>query len=229
MRVLGANCHFRYGPEAGDAGSFRACVHHASVRPLSDRQHTKVAFFFRESTQGERRAKRGLGGGDEQGEEELAKRRRQVALELEAANLEARQKEATAAFGANAPPLWSLTASAQGRGHQRTVKQRCGVCAGCVRYDQVRRVQGRQGAGKADCGSCYFCRDKNKFGGKGIIKQICITRWCEEKLPPQLLQHARRMVGAADARPEDAGGEQAGEAKVGTDEASRMRAQSRRP
>ena len=27
--------------------------------------------------------------------------------------------------------------------------------------------------GKGDCGSCKFCKDKKKFGGKGTLKKKC--------------------------------------------------------
>lgn len=47
MRVVGAGRYFDYGPAAGDAGSFRARVHHASVAPCSPREHLKIAFFFK--------------------------------------------------------------------------------------------------------------------------------------------------------------------------------------
>ena len=41
-------------------GSFRARCHHASVAPKSTAEHLKIAYFFRKSEQGERRAKRAL-------------------------------------------------------------------------------------------------------------------------------------------------------------------------
>ena len=47
MRVLGAAHPFAYGAEAGAAGSFQARLHHASIPPKSDREHFKVAFFYR--------------------------------------------------------------------------------------------------------------------------------------------------------------------------------------
>jgi uncharacterized membrane protein YgcG len=47
MRVVGASRHFYYGPAAGDAGCFRAALHHASVPPTSEREHLKIAFFFK--------------------------------------------------------------------------------------------------------------------------------------------------------------------------------------
>ena len=47
MRVVGASHNFLYGASAGDAGCFRAKLHHASVRPDSEREHLKLVFFFR--------------------------------------------------------------------------------------------------------------------------------------------------------------------------------------
>ena len=34
-----------------------------------------------------------------------------------------------------------------------------------------------------DCGQCKFCKDKKKFGGRGVLKQKCVhkekkTKWC---------------------------------------------------
>lgn len=58
MRVVGASRNFFYGPKAGDAGCFKAKLYHASVEPRSRKEHLKVAFFFRRSEKGERRAKR---------------------------------------------------------------------------------------------------------------------------------------------------------------------------
>ena len=62
MRVVGAKRHFAYGGAAGAAGAFRARLFHASVAPKSEREHLKVAFFFRNSVKGERLAKRSLVG-----------------------------------------------------------------------------------------------------------------------------------------------------------------------
>ena len=87
MRVVGAEQHFWYGPEAGASGSFRARVHHASVRPAEGTsEHLKIAYFFRASAKGERRAKRGLAAADEPS---LAQRRRSVTHELNGFSLEA--------------------------------------------------------------------------------------------------------------------------------------------
>ena len=85
MRVVGGEQHFSYGPESGAAGCFRARAHHASVEPHPDsREHLKVAYFFRASLKGERRAKRALIGGGGVHELELAQRRRLVTHDLNA-------------------------------------------------------------------------------------------------------------------------------------------------
>lgn len=42
-------------------------------------------------------------------------------------------------------------------------RKRCGECTGCV---------------AVDCGSCKFCSDKPKFGGRGKKKKPCINRKC---------------------------------------------------
>ena len=84
MRVVGASHYFEYDAAAGGSGAFLARLFHASVEPAPDTsEHLKVAFFFRASTKGERRAQRSLAaagiGGDQQ---ELADRRQRVALEM---------------------------------------------------------------------------------------------------------------------------------------------------
>ena len=47
MRVVGAAPHFYYKAQAGAAGLFRARLYHASVAPVSPKEHLKIAFFFR--------------------------------------------------------------------------------------------------------------------------------------------------------------------------------------
>ncbi len=90
MRVVGAPQHFHYGPEPGASGSFRASVFHASVAPESEGEHLKIAYFFRASAKGERRAKRGLAAqGVADDDEGLAQRRRHVTHELNGFTLEA--------------------------------------------------------------------------------------------------------------------------------------------
>ncbi len=39
-----------------------------------------------------------------------------------------------------------------------------------------------EGCLAADCGSCIYCMDKNKFGGPGKKKRKCITRKCTASL-----------------------------------------------
>lgn len=43
-------------------------------------------------------------------------------------------------------------------------KVACGQCVGCK---------------TKDCGTCRFCQDKPKFGGKGTLKQKCLQRHCQ--------------------------------------------------
>lgn len=47
MRVVGAPCHFTYGPRPGASGCFLADLFHASVPWTSTRDHLKIAFFFK--------------------------------------------------------------------------------------------------------------------------------------------------------------------------------------
>ncbi len=105
MRVVGGTRHFEYGPNAGDAGSFRARVYHASVVPKSTREHMKIAFFFRKSEKGERRVNRrtlALGAEPDHGsvgEEEIERRRQKVAREIEASSRMAGRSESLRAYG----------------------------------------------------------------------------------------------------------------------------------
>ena len=43
-------------------------------------------------------------------------------------------------------------------------RKRCGICSSCT---------------ASDCGVCRYCRDKPKFGGKGVLKQCCVQRKCK--------------------------------------------------
>lgn len=45
----------------------------------------------------------------------------------------------------------------EGEGEWRARKGRCGRCAGCQRED---------------CGECFSCKSKIKFGGGGTLKQV---------------------------------------------------------
>jgi hypothetical protein len=44
--------------------------------------------------------------------------------------------------------------------------RRCGECEGCTRDD---------------CGQCFACLDKPRFGGKGTKKKACTERFCRLK------------------------------------------------
>ena len=48
MRVLAAGFDFEYAPQAGAAGCFQAAHFHQSIAPASEREHLKLAFFFRQ-------------------------------------------------------------------------------------------------------------------------------------------------------------------------------------
>jgi len=61
-----------------------------------------------------------------------------------------------------------LSAAAKASAANRGRTNRCGSCTGCLR---------------GDCGACKNCRDKPKFGGKGIKKQACVRRACNNPLP----------------------------------------------
>ena len=58
MAVVGALDDFSYGPEAGASGHFDAELFHMSRKPESEREHLKMAFFFRRCEKGERLALR---------------------------------------------------------------------------------------------------------------------------------------------------------------------------
>ena len=58
MAVVGALDDFSYGPEAGASGHFDAELFHMSRKPESEREHLKMAFFFRRYEKGERLALR---------------------------------------------------------------------------------------------------------------------------------------------------------------------------
>ena len=71
--------------------------------------------------------------------------------------------------GGGTPSLASLQmSSAKASAGRAGRTNRCGTCAGCVR---------------GDCGACKNCKDKPKFGGKGIKKQACVRRACNNPLP----------------------------------------------
>ena len=53
---VGALDDFSYGPEAGASGHLDAELYHMSRKPESEREHLKMAFFFRRCEKGERLA-----------------------------------------------------------------------------------------------------------------------------------------------------------------------------
>ena len=71
-----------------------ARAYHASVAPKEGTtQHTKLAFFFRESIKGERRAKRALAAEGVDDDDALAQRRQRVMHELSNYSLQAQAYE----------------------------------------------------------------------------------------------------------------------------------------
>ena len=55
----------------------------------------------------------------------------------------------------------------------------------CILVGRRRRCQTCEGCRKTvDCGVCRFCRDKPKFGGRGTLKQACITKRCIRLVNP---------------------------------------------
>lgn len=78
MAIIGADRHFEYGPQAGACALFRASLYHASVPPVSSREHIKIAFFFRACANARKiaRVKRPLVSGDGTADEPSAARRR---------------------------------------------------------------------------------------------------------------------------------------------------------
>ena len=163
MRVVGAQRNFQYGAPAGSAGAFRARVFHASVAPAADTsEHLKIAFFFKASSKGERRAKRvhASAGMDE------AEARRHVALELSNANFDAQKLRAER--GEWLPGELMPRGIRPPGGFQKV--DRCGKCEGCSNLALGKSV---------NCGKCRWCRDMPENGGPGRSKMICELRYCE--------------------------------------------------
>ena len=76
MAVVGALDDFSYGPEAGASGHFDAELYHMSRKPESEREHLKMAFFFRRCEKGERLALREALPGAARGGPAAPRRRR---------------------------------------------------------------------------------------------------------------------------------------------------------
>lgn len=156
MRVIGASRDFYYGPNAGASGCFLADLHHQSLPPRSEREHLKVAFFFRcarcaPSTP-----------------DSVCAMGPRVPLLPSPLLVPSR----------GLPVPGRPTKSSSGpisKGITRQVakkvmaKIRCKDCGGCTRFFE--RV--------ADCGACTNCRDKPKFGGKDTRRQTCERKQCE--------------------------------------------------
>ena len=53
-------------------------------------------------------------------------------------------------------------------GSKQRRQKRCKSCSGCLAND---------------CGKCWACRDKIKFGGPGKLKQCCVDRKCIKIVP----------------------------------------------
>ena len=44
-------------------------------------------------------------------------------------------------------------------------RKRCGIRDGCK---------------ASECGNCRYCLDKKKYGGKGVLRQCCVSRRCKQ-------------------------------------------------
>jgi len=60
---------------------------------------------------------------------------------------------------------YKCTSSGRLKEHKR-VNHRCGDCSGCLQNN--------------DCGKCFYCKDKVKFGGQNKLKRNCLLRTCQK-------------------------------------------------
>lgn len=69
----------------------------------------------------------------------------------------------------------------QHRSPQKRFK--CGQCEACLRKD---------------CGECKSCKDKVKFGGQGVLKQVCVRKQCPFKryAPPAIVSPEAKEKGS---------------------------------
>ena len=81
MRVVGAQKVFEYGAPSGECGCFRARLYHASVAPTAPTEQIKIAFFFKRSVVGERRAKRSIRSAAEDDAARIVECRRDVMMQ----------------------------------------------------------------------------------------------------------------------------------------------------
>lgn len=80
-----------------------------------------------------------------------------------------RWRQAGPSIALQASPAAPAVPASEEKG-KRARAARCGSCTGCVR---------------GDCGECKNCLDKPKFGGRGIKKQACIQRSCNNPQPEE--------------------------------------------
>eukprot|EP00322_Chrysochromulina_rotalis_P000723 CAMPEP_0115850390 /NCGR_PEP_ID=MMETSP0287-20121206/11940_1 /TAXON_ID=412157 /ORGANISM="Chrysochromulina rotalis, Strain UIO044" /LENGTH=906 /DNA_ID=CAMNT_0003304387 /DNA_START=42 /DNA_END=2763 /DNA_ORIENTATION=- len=190
MRVIGARRNFAYGAEAGAAGCFRARCYHASCPPPADSQEClKIAFFFRASSKGDRRARRMVAI-----ERKLAAAAKSEDSTLEGSASDDPGMPSVERSGAPGPSAYGHdddVALAQLRaavvhdlstfdplGLPPKARERCGECEGCLRLQAGSRAALLAGAPDNDCGQCKFCKDKPKFNGNFILKQACQLKQC---------------------------------------------------
>ena len=53
-----------------------------------------------------------------------------------------------------------------------------------MQLGEERDVELAKAVTSKDCGKCRYCLDKPKHGGRGILKQCCISRRCQQTESP---------------------------------------------